>query len=79
MPQIPYDSIFLKNQGSNLDRPRTSKMIFWTVKYTNTPIQIHKYTNTAYDKVPEIPNILLLEFSFPSVRPHFLHASYIVN
>ena len=34
--------------------PRTSKMIFWTVKYTNTKIQIHKYTNTAYDKMPEI-------------------------
>ena len=26
--------------------PRTSKMIFWTVKYTNTQIQVHKYTNT---------------------------------
>ena len=27
--------------------PGTSKIMFWTVKYTNT----------AYDKVPEIPNI----------------------
>ena len=26
--------------------PRTSKMIFWTVKNTNTQIQVHKYTNT---------------------------------
>ena len=25
---------------------RTSKMIFWTVKHTNTQLQIHKYTNT---------------------------------
>ena len=32
--------------------PRTSKLIFPTVKYTNTQIKIHKYTNTAYDKVP---------------------------
>ena len=23
-------------------------MIFWTVKYTNTQIQMHKYTNTTY-------------------------------
>ena len=36
-----------------------SKMIFWTVRYTNTQIQIHKYTNTAGDEVPEIPNILI--------------------
>ena len=35
-------------------------MIFWTVKYTNTQIQIHKYINTAYDKVPEIPNIICI-------------------
>ena len=28
--------------------PRTSKMIFWTVKYTNTQIQRHKYTNTLW-------------------------------
>ena len=34
-------------------------MIFWTVKYTNTQIQIRKYTNTACEKVPEIPNILI--------------------
>ena len=39
--------------------PRTSKMIFWTVKSTNTQIQIRKYTNTACEKVPEIPNILI--------------------
>ena len=26
-------------------------------KYTNTKIQIHKYTNTAYDEVPERPNM----------------------
>ena len=34
-------------------------MIFWTVKYTNTQIQIRKYTNTACEKMPEIPNILI--------------------
>ena len=27
--------------------PRTSKMIFWTVKYTKTQMKIHKYTNTT--------------------------------
>ena len=27
------------------------------VKYTNTHIQITKYTNTAYDKVPERPKM----------------------
>ena len=38
--------------------PRTSKLIFPIVKYTNTNLQIYnKYTNTPYDKVPEIPNI----------------------
>ena len=26
-------------------------------KNTNTNTQIHKYTNTAYDKVPERPNM----------------------
>ena len=26
-------------------------------KYKNTNAQIHKYTNTAYDKVPEKPNM----------------------
>ena len=34
-----------------------SKMIFPCVKNTNTKIQIHKYTNTAYDEVPERPNM----------------------
>ena len=26
--------------------PRATKMIFWTVKYTNAQIQVHKYANT---------------------------------
>ena len=30
--------------------PRTSNMIFWTVKYTYTQIQMHKYTNTNSQK-----------------------------
>ena len=32
-------------------------MIFWTLKYANTQIQFLKYTNTAYEKVSEIPDI----------------------
>ena len=40
---------FLNAQG-----PRTSKLIFTTVKYTNTQIQIHKY---SFVEVPGIPNI----------------------
>ena len=32
-------------------------MIFPFVKRTNTNTQIHKYANTAYDKVPERPNM----------------------
>ena len=30
-------------------------MILSCVKRANTQIQIHKYTNTAYDEVPEVP------------------------
>ena len=37
--------------------PRISKLIFPSVSYTNTQTQIHKYTNTAYDKVPERLNM----------------------
>ena len=32
-------------------------MIFTRVKRANTKIQLHKYTNTAYGKVPERPNM----------------------
>ena len=32
-------------------------MIFLCVKRTNTKVQIYKYTNTAYDKVPERPSM----------------------
>ena len=32
-------------------------MIFPCVKLASTQIQIHKYTNTAYDEVPERPNM----------------------
>ena len=31
-----------------------------TCKYKNTTTQLHKYTNTAYDKVPERPNMLYI-------------------
>ena len=44
-------------------------MIFWTVRYTNTQIQIHKYTNTACDEVPEIPNMCYI-FEKPRVQGH---------
>ena len=36
---------------------RISKITFPCVKLTNTKIQIHKYTNTAYDKLPERPSM----------------------
>merc|ERR1712212_409327 len=36
---------------------RISKITFPCVKLTNTKIQIHKYTNTAYDKVRERPSM----------------------
>ena len=49
----PTCGIFLK-RGLFKDM----KMIFPCVKRTNTKIQIHKYTNIAYDKVPERPSIL---------------------
>ena len=39
------------------DCSRVSKMILPCVKRANTQIQIHKYTNTAYDEVPERPNM----------------------
>ena len=32
-------------------------MIFTCAKLANTQIQIHKYTNTAYDEVPERLNM----------------------
>ena len=39
------------------DCSRIWKMIFPCVKHANTKIQIYKYTNTAYDKVPERPSM----------------------
>ena len=44
-------------------------MIFWTVRYTNTQIQIHKYTNTACDELSEIPNMCYI-FEKPRVQGH---------
>ena len=49
--------------------PRTSKMIFRTVRYTNTQIQTHKYTNTACDEVPEVPNMCYI-FEKPRFQGH---------
>ena len=34
-----------------------SKIIFLCAEHTDTKIQIHKYTNTAYDEVPERLNV----------------------
>ena len=52
-------------------------MIFPLIKHANTKIQIHKYTNTAYDKVPESPNMLYI-FEKRSVQGYqkwYLHES----
>ena len=51
----PTCGIFLKRglfKGIKNDIPMCQ-----TQKYTNTNTQIHKYTNTAYDEVPEGPNM----------------------
>ena len=37
--------------------PRISKLILPSVSCTNTRIQIHKYRNTAYNKVPKRPKM----------------------
>ena len=39
------------------DFSRISKIIFPCAEYTNTKIQIQKYTNKAYDEVPERSNM----------------------
>ena len=44
-------------------------MIFRTVRYTNTQIQTHKYTNTNCDEVPEVPNMCYI-FEKPRVQGH---------
>ena len=36
------------------------KIVLWTFKHTNTQIQIHKYTNIAYNEVPEILNMFYI-------------------
>ena len=43
--------VYLWKEGCS----RILKMIFPCIKNANTKIQIHKYTNIAYDKVPERP------------------------
>ena len=51
----PICGIFLKRglfKGIKNDTPMCQ-----TCKYTNTNTQIHKHTNTAYDEVPERPNM----------------------
>jgi len=59
MPKIPLYGV-LDHTFSESSR---SKYIYTDIpkclihKYTNTNTQIHKYANTAYDKVPERPNM----------------------
>ena len=48
----PTCGIFLKENSS-----RISIIISPCAEHTNTKIQIHKYTNTAYEEVPERPNM----------------------
>ena len=67
---MPY---FWKAKG-----PSTSKMIFWTLKYANTQIEFLKYTNTAYQKVPEIPNICYI-FEKQRVQGHKKWYSWLQN
>ena len=51
----PTYGIFLKR---GLFKDITNDIpICQTGKYKNTSTQIHKYTNTAYDEVPERPNM----------------------
>ena len=53
--------------------PRTSKMIFWTVRYKNTQKQIHKYTNTQIQymtKWPKYPTYAIIILEKPRVKGH---------
>ena len=54
------------------DCSRIAKMTSPCVKITNTKIQLHKYINTAYDKVPERPNMwyILKRGLFKGIKNH---------
>ena len=64
-----------------------SKMIFWTVRYTNTQIQIRKYTNTQIQhmtKSPKYPThaIFLNNWWFKDVKnynPKYSDPRYTVD
>ena len=45
---------------------RTSKMIFWTVKYTNTQIQRHKCTNTLWRSAGNTQHVYI--FKKPGIQ-----------
>ena len=62
MPKIPLYDV-LDHTNHTFSESSRSKDIYTDIpkclihKYTNTNTQIHKYANTAYDKVPERPNM----------------------
>ena len=62
MPKIPLYDV-LDHANHTFSESSRSKDIYTDIpkclihKYTNTNTQIHKYANTAYDKVPERPNM----------------------
>ena len=62
MPKIPLYDV-LDHTNHTFSESYRSKDIYTDIpkclihKYTNTNTQIHKYANTAYDKVPERPNM----------------------
>merc|ERR1712184_211440 len=61
-PKIPLYDV-LDHANHTFSESSRSKYIYTDIpkclihKYTNTNTQIHKYANTAYDKVPERPNM----------------------
>ena len=44
-----------------------SKIIFLCVKCANKKIQIHEYTNTVFDEVPERPNTCYIFEKIPKI------------
>ena len=62
MPKIPLYDV-LDHTNHTFSESSRSKDIYTDIpkclihKYTNTNTQIHKYANTAYDKVPDRPNM----------------------
>ena len=53
----PTCGVFLKKKKKVFKDIKNGISMCQTCKYKNINIQIHKYTNTAYDEVPERPNL----------------------